>query len=167
MISLLLSLLLLLGGEGMQAGEVSYDDEQLEFLENLTFTDFDGQQHDLSMFDGQVVLIDVWETWCTPCLMSFPHLDQLQQDFGDDFAVLALSPLMMDDKDTVTEFIGEHDYDFFYAYNEEIAEVLQINSIPYKIYIGPDGEFVEAKIGNQGPDADYENTREIIEEYGR
>ncbi len=163
----LISLLTLILVSGFTlTSDVSYNDEQLEFLENLTFTDFDGNEYDLSRFEGQVVLIDVWETWCTPCLVSFPHLDELQETFDGDFVVLALSPMMMDDRDTITGFIDEHDYDFFYAYNDEIAEVLGINSIPYKIYIDPDGNFVKTKIGNQGPDADYETTREIIEQYG-
>lgn len=146
--------------------DVTYNEEQLEFLENLTFTDFEGNQLSMDDFEDKVVLIDVWETWCTPCLVSFPHLDDLQETFEGDFIVLALSPLMMDDKETITGFIDDHDYNFVYAYNDKIAEELSINSLPYKIYMGPDGEFIKTKIGNQGPDADYETTREIIESYG-
>lgn len=164
--TLISALLLLLVSGFTQPADVTYNDEQLEFLANLTFTDFEGNEHDLSVFEGQVVLIDIWETWCTPCLMSFPHLDELQETFEGDFVVLALSPKMMDSRDVITDFISEHDYDFFYAYNEEIAEALEINSLPYKIYIDPNGNFVKTKIGNQGPEADYQTTREVIEEYG-
>ena len=145
----------------------TYTEEQLEFLKELTFTDFDGNEYDMSRFEGKVVLIDVWETWCTPCLVSFPHLDDLQQEFEDDFVVLALSPMMMDERETITGFIDEHDYEFVYAYNEEIAEKLEINSLPYKIYMGPDGNYIQTEIGNRGPDSDYETTKRLIEEYGQ
>lgn len=168
MLKLIILLLMMPIVAGMgSTSDVSYDEDQLEFLKNLTFTDLEGDEQSLEMFEDKVVLIDVWETWCTPCLMSFPHLDELQETFEDDFVLLALNPLMMDDKETVEQFIDEHDYNFVYGYNEEIAEKLGISSIPYKIYMGPNGEFIETKIGNQGPDADYETTREIIEEYGK
>jgi thiol-disulfide isomerase/thioredoxin len=46
----------------------------------------------LDDFAGQVVLLNVWATWCAPCVQEMPALDQLQAELGDEgLQVVALS----------------------------------------------------------------------------
>ena len=75
-------------------GEMS----QLQFLDNpparsaTPFVDGEGETHRLSDFDGQVVLLNLWATWCAPCVVEMPMLDALQQEFGgEDFQVVTIS----------------------------------------------------------------------------
>ena len=59
---------------------------------DLTFVDGDGDERRLSDFAGRTVLLNLWATWCTPCLKEMPTLDALQGELGGrDFTVLALS----------------------------------------------------------------------------
>ncbi|GAW37317.1 thiol:disulfide interchange protein TlpA [Roseovarius sp. A-2] len=54
----------------------------------------DGGGHDLTLADflGQVVLLNVWATWCAPCREEMPTLDRLQARLGGaDFHILPLS----------------------------------------------------------------------------
>jgi thiol-disulfide isomerase/thioredoxin len=52
----------------------------------------DGKLTALSAFKGKVVLVNLWATWCAPCIMEMPTLAQLQSDFkGKDFLVVAVS----------------------------------------------------------------------------
>jgi thiol-disulfide isomerase/thioredoxin len=44
----------------------------------ISFTDRDGKAMTLLDFKGQLVVLDVWATWCTPCRAEFPRLDHLQ-----------------------------------------------------------------------------------------
>ena len=37
----------------------------------------------LSDFEGRLLLLDFWATWCAPCIKSLNKLDSLQQEFGD------------------------------------------------------------------------------------
>lgn len=44
----------------------------------------------LSDFRGKTVLLNVWATWCPPCVMEMPALEKLQKDLSQDLVVLAL-----------------------------------------------------------------------------
>ena len=59
---------------------------------DIAFTDADGREHALSEFRGRMVLVNLWATWCAPCLREMPALDRLQGHLGGpDFMVVALS----------------------------------------------------------------------------
>lgn len=52
----------------------------------------DGALLNLGRFRGKVVLLNLWATWCAPCVRELPALDRLQGRLGgDDFQVVALS----------------------------------------------------------------------------
>ena len=45
----------------------------------------------LSDFEGQLLILDFWATWCTPCLKAIPRLEQLQRKFGNQLQVLMVT----------------------------------------------------------------------------
>ncbi len=56
------------------------------------FTDPDGGEHLLSDYEGQVVLVNFWATWCAPCRKEMPTLEALQVELGgDDFQVVTIA----------------------------------------------------------------------------
>ena len=58
----------------------------------LTFLDGDGNEVTLAEFRGEVVVLNLWATWCAPCRREMPSLDRLQAKYGDDgLEVIALS----------------------------------------------------------------------------
>ncbi len=53
---------------------------------------FDGSALDLSAMRGQVIVLNLWASWCTPCRQEMPMLDALARDYaGRGVAVLGLS----------------------------------------------------------------------------
>jgi len=56
---------------------------------------------------GKVVLVDLWATWCAPCISELPHLQEMAEGFSpDDFLMLGIV-LESGDREDVQEFIGE------------------------------------------------------------
>lgn len=63
-----------------------------EPLPELAFLDGAGAERSLKDWEGRVVLLNLWATWCAPCRKEMPALDRLQQALGSDrFEVVALS----------------------------------------------------------------------------
>jgi thiol-disulfide isomerase/thioredoxin len=57
----------------------------------VTLTDLAGNTADLSDFRGKLVIVNLWATWCEPCLREMPSLERLQSRFGDRITVVAIS----------------------------------------------------------------------------
>lgn len=69
--------------EGSGVGDKAYD---------FTALSTDGQETTLSEFRGDVVLIEFWGSWCTPCKQSMPHINAFWEAYHDQgFVVLAIS----------------------------------------------------------------------------
>ena len=67
-------------------------------LEDFTITCLDGTQFHLADTRGKVTFINLWATYCTPCVKELPYFDALYREHGDDIAILAVhSAIMTDD----------------------------------------------------------------------
>ncbi len=60
--------------------------------ENIAFVGGDGTEHRLSEFRGRGMVVNLWATWCVPCVAEMPALSVLARRLGpEDIAVLPLS----------------------------------------------------------------------------
>jgi thiol-disulfide isomerase/thioredoxin len=57
----------------------------------VAFTTRDGEPVSLAEFKGRTVLVNLWATWCVPCIREMPSLDRLQAKLGSELAILAIS----------------------------------------------------------------------------
>lgn len=65
---------------------------EVKTVPTLQFLDEDGEKLSLEKFRGRVVVLNLWATWCSPCLEEMPTLDRLQQQLKPlGVVVVALS----------------------------------------------------------------------------
>lgn len=89
----------------------------------FTYHDLDGKAHSIDEYLGQVVLVDMWATWCSPCVKQIPDLNILQEKYRNDGLVI----LSITDEDpaTVKTFLTKHEMNEkvgFIKYDDVIAE---------------------------------------------
>jgi peroxiredoxin len=94
------------------------DDGPAEGIEvGMTAPDFtarttDGGEFTLSDARGQVVLLDFWGAWCTPCKNSLPHLDELLVTYGTDGLIAVLVSTDTVEQDSI-DFLAQNGYTDF------------------------------------------------------
>ena len=57
----------------------------------FSFRARDGRWRSLGDFHGKFVLVNLWATWCSPCVHEMPSLDRAQRKLGDRLSVLAIA----------------------------------------------------------------------------
>ena len=58
---------------------------------SVSLQDLSGNHYDLTQYQGKVVLLNFWATWCPPCIKEIPSLGRLQERLaGDEFVVLSV-----------------------------------------------------------------------------
>ena len=94
-------------------------------LPALSFKDASGADIGLEKFRGQVVLLNLWATWCAPCRKEMPALNELQKAAGGDgFEVVAVS-FDLGAADKPRKFLEEIDADKLALYHDPSGRMLQ------------------------------------------
>lgn len=76
----------------------------------ITLTEIDGEglKAAIAAHQGQVVLVDMWATWCIPCRERFPHVVELSRTHADEgLSVISLSIDDPAEREAVLEFLTE------------------------------------------------------------
>lgn len=60
------------------------------FFTTLELTYLDGTPFDSSVFAGKPVFLNIWATWCGPCVNEMPHLDELAREYADRITIVGL-----------------------------------------------------------------------------
>jgi thiol-disulfide isomerase/thioredoxin len=137
----------------------------MKAIETASFVDFNGNPVPLEQFKGKVVIMDFWETWCGPCVRSFPTLDRLVKEYPNDFAVLAITPGFNDGPEEVKAFMAQNPYPFTFVMDAGLSRQLNIEGIPFKVFIAADGTYIQTVMGAYPND--YDKIKAIIEKNRR
>jgi thiol-disulfide isomerase/thioredoxin len=109
---------------------------------------------DLGQFRGKVLYVDFWASWCVPCLLSFPFMNDLQSAYGPrGLQVVAVN---MDDKPgDMDKFLDKHPASFAVGAgpNGPCAKALGVATMPTSFLIGRDGAVHSSHAGFRTDDA--------------
>jgi cytochrome c biogenesis protein CcmG, thiol:disulfide interchange protein DsbE len=109
----------------------------------------DGKSFDVAAEKGNVVLLNVWATWCGPCRVEIPELQALHNKYdARGFKVVGVSLDEGGDAE-VQRFVTENKITYPIAIDAEgrVANVLRTTVLPTSVLIGRNGRIVWRKIG--------------------
>jgi thiol-disulfide isomerase/thioredoxin len=81
-------------------------------LPSFNLTDLQGKTWSLARLEGKTVLINVWATWCGPCVAEHPEFQKLYDKLKDRPDVSVLSFNVDEDMGKVAPYLAEHKYTF-------------------------------------------------------
>jgi peroxiredoxin len=116
---------------------------------NFTFRGLDGKMVSLADYRGHVVLVNVWATWCPPCVDEMPSMEKLYQELkGENFEILAVSIDALGTK-AVAPFMKKYNLSFPALLDPEgtIKTLYQTTGVPESFIINKQGILVEKIIG--------------------
>lgn len=108
----------------------------------------DGEVFRLSEQRGKVVLINIWASWCGPCVAEMPDIDQLAKDYADELVVIGVN--CGEETQTVVDFVAANGYSYNFAADPEyyISGMLYPSQgIPYSIVVNAEGIITELHVG--------------------
>ncbi|HBG0699282.1 TPA: redoxin family protein [Clostridioides difficile] len=124
----------------------SNDEDRIKSID-FTLTDQYGKTHKLSDYEGKVVFLNFWATWCPPCKEEMPYIEQLYKDYNknnDDVVILGVaSPNLGREgsREHVVNFLKDQGYTFPVVLDEDGALAYQygINAFPTTFIIDKEG----------------------------
>ena len=138
----------------------------------FSLRDIDGKQVSLSDYLGKVVLINFWATWCGPCKLEMPHLDQMDKEFeAQGFEVLSISTDDVRGASKVKPLIKRGGYGFTVLLDKETTVVGQYNpakTLPYNVLIDREGRISKVYQGyNPGDEVGMNKDVKALLEFGQ
>ena len=108
---------------------------------DFTLDSLHGDAVTLSDLQGQVVILDFWATWCTPCFEGLDHLQQVHEQYADR-GVVVLAINVGEDRREAAEFVAEHGYSFTVLLDTDarISDGYGVQGIPHTIIVDRGGE---------------------------
>lgn len=134
---------------------------------NFSLKDLNGKPVSLSNFSGKIVIVDLWATWCAPCIASFPTMQKIMNELKDEsVSFLYINTLEFELQEnrieTIKSLLESKKVDFQVLLDEAKDNVFSVWSsfnpqgIPVKFII-KDGKIRFTSIG-------YENDEKLIAE---
>jgi len=128
--------------------------------------DLEGNVRNIKDWDGRIVLLNFWATWCPPCLREIPDFIEVQEELGNhDFQIIGIA---VDNEVDVRDFVQEKSVNYpVMAAEMEAIELSQrygnsIGGLPFSAIIDKNGKITHTITGELSKD----RLKSILEQLG-
>ncbi len=121
----------------------------------FTTKDIEGKDVSPADYQGKVLLIDFWATWCRPCMDEMPNVVKLYTEYHTaGFDILGVSLDREGDLARLQKITQEQHMPWRQIYDgkwwqAEIAQLHDVQTIPFTILIGKDGKVIDTKLAGE------------------
>lgn len=100
-----------------------------------------GEELRLADYQGKLVLLAFWSSWCTYCQEELPLLGKIQEQYGDQLQVVAINLTYQDDRRAVKRFIEEQQLAYPVGLDRfgEVSKAYGVVGLPTLYVISPQG----------------------------
>lgn len=128
---LVVPLILLLCGSGQ-----SFAQQQL-----------DAEDFNLADYEGKVVYLDFWASWCTPCRASFPFMADIAGMHGDELAIVAVN--VDEQRADALAFLEDYDtpFDVVFDHAGQLATQYTVPGMPTSFLFDRSGTLIGSHVG--------------------
>jgi thiol-disulfide isomerase/thioredoxin len=116
---------------------------------NWQLHDLDAKPVDFARYKGKTVFLNIWATWCPPCVREMPSIAALASNPKlKDVAFVCVS--VDDAPEPIKQFLSGKDWPMtvLHAGQNPMPRVYQTDGIPATFLIGPDGIIASSEIGS-------------------
>ena len=134
---------------------VSKGQEAPDFALPLT----DGSEAKLSelLKDKEVVVLNIFASWCGPCEKEFPDMEKTYQKYKDKMEIVAVSgDLVLDEMEDMVKYKEEHNLSFLIGMKNESIDSLKVGGFPTTYIIDRNGRIVFSQSGAFLHEGDFE-----------
>jgi thiol-disulfide isomerase/thioredoxin len=144
----------------MKSGLMNFNPEENvtlgAFDYNFSIKDLKGNTIDFNQFKGKVIFINLWATWCGPCRVEMPSIQNLYNTTDHERIIFVMLSLDTEENNhKVVKYVNDKQYTFpVYVSENGLPDQLNVPSIPTTFVIGKDGKIKSKKVGTAKYDTD-------------
>lgn len=128
-------------------------DEQVDIADySWELTKLEGGKQSLKASEGNVIILNLWATWCPPCVAEMPSMQALYDNYGDKVDFYFVSA---EEKDRLTKFLQKKEYNLpVYRETKSPPELFRVSTIPTTFVISKKGKLIMKTTGAADWDSD-------------
>jgi thiol-disulfide isomerase/thioredoxin len=121
---------------------------------NMPLLTIDGKQIYLSEFEGKTIFMNLWATWCPPCIAEMPNIQRLYNDIKDNDDIVFVMASLDQDPQKAWDFVKRKEFTFPVYSVIAKPRVYDSSVVPTTYVISPKGEIIMEHQGMAKYDTD-------------